>query len=175
MAKKPATVSIRAARPADLDAVVAIEEDAVTWLRARGIEPGVPPRPLAELFAGAIAHGNMYLALVGGQPAAKMALTQEDHIWADLPGKALYVHGLMVRRTYAGRQIGLALLRWADALAVRLGRPLLRLDCNADNPGLRAYYERAGFMPRGEVALAHRVAARYERAVAPTACRGILP
>ena len=156
--------SVRFAGMSAIRALVLV--DASAWLRARGIEPGHPPRPLAELFAGTIAHGNMYIALVDGQPAAKMALTQEDRLWNDLPGKALYVHGLMVRRAYAGRQIGPALLRWADTLAERLGRPLLRLDCNADNPALRAYYERAGFTPRGEVTLPHRVAARYERAVA---------
>jgi hypothetical protein len=30
---------------------------------------------------------------------------------------------------------------------------------------LRAYYERAGFAPRGEIALGHRVAARYEKRI----------
>jgi ribosomal protein S18 acetylase RimI-like enzyme len=155
-------LAIRAAQSADLVEVVAIEEDATAWLRGRGIEPGHPPRPLREIVAERIACGQMFVALVSGQPAANIALTTADKLWDDLPGDALYVHGLMVRRAFAGREIGLALLRWAAAQAAEMGKPLLRLDCDADNPALRAYYERAGFVQRGEVTLSHRVAARYE-------------
>jgi ribosomal protein S18 acetylase RimI-like enzyme len=163
MPQEPDTLTIRPAQMADLDEVVAIEEDATSWLRSRGIDPGQPPRPLREIFAERIARGQMYVALIGGQPAANMALTSQDDLWTDLPGSALYVHGLMVRRVFAGRQIGRELLRWAEKRAAEQGKPLLRLDCNADNLALRAYYEGAGFTPRGEVVLPHRVAARLER------------
>jgi len=156
-------LTIRQARPDDLDATVAIEENAAAWLRSRGIEPGRPPRPFRELFAPAIARGAMYLALRDGVPAAKVAITAEDDLWADLPGGALYVHGLMVHRAFAGQGVGLALLRWAEGRAHADGKASLRLDCNADNPALRAYYERAGFAHRGDVALPHRTAARYEK------------
>ncbi|MGH2516728.1 MAG: GNAT family N-acetyltransferase, partial [Ktedonobacterales bacterium] len=86
-------------------------------------------------------------------------------LWTDRPGAALYVHGLMVRRTFAGRDIGRALLRWAEREAARRGKSLLRLDCDAKNPTLRAYYERAGFAHVDDVTLPHRVAARYEKLV----------
>ncbi len=162
-----AILTITRAGPADLDAAVAIEEDAASWLRSRGIEPGDPPRPLREIFAETIARGQLYLATVDGSAAAKVALTAEDDLWADLPGDALYAHGLAVRRARAGQQIGRALLRWAERYTATEGKPLLRLDCNADNPALRAYYERAGFSARGEVALPHRVARRYEQWVEP--------
>jgi GNAT superfamily N-acetyltransferase len=158
------TLAIAQAAPTDLAELVAIEEDAVGWVRSRGIDPGNPPRPLAEIFADIIARGQMLLASVDGHPAAKLALTTaEEKLWADLPGDALYVHGLMVRRAFAGRQIGLGLLGWAAEHAAALGKPLLRLDCMANNPALRAYYERAGLAHRGDVTLPHRVAARYER------------
>jgi GNAT superfamily N-acetyltransferase len=162
MSTEQDNLTIRAAQAVDLDEVVAIEVDATAWLRSRGIEPGQPPRPLRAIVVERIARGQMYLALVGAHPAGNLALTVADDLWDDLPGDALYVHGLMVRRAFAGRQIGLALLRWAAAQAAEQGKPLVRLDCNADNPALRAYYERAGFLPRGEVTLSHRVAARYE-------------
>src|SRR5258708_10271480 len=149
----------------DVATCVAIEEDAVGWLRSRGIEPGEPPRPLREIFADAIAREQMYLALRDGVPAAKLALTDADDLWDDLPGDALYVHGLMVLRACAGQAVGRALLAWAARRAARLGKSLLRLDCDATNPRLRAYYESAGFALRGDVALAHRTAARYEQSV----------
>ncbi len=159
-------LAIQRATPDDLDTAVAIEEDAVAWVRARGYEPGHPPRPLAEIFADVIARGEMYIALRGGVAAGKVAVTTKDDLWADLPGEALYVHGLMVCRAFGGQGVGLAMLRWAERYAAEMGKALLRLDCDATNPELRAYYERAGFTHRGDVALAHRIAARYERAVA---------
>ena len=158
-------LTIVQARVEDVDMCVAIEEDAVGWLRSRGIEPGEPPRPLRDIFGDAIAREQMYLALRDGVPAAKLALTAADDLWDDLPGDALYVHGLMVRRACAGQAVGRALLGWAAHRAAILGKPLLRLDCDATNPRLRAYYESAGFAQRGDVALAHRTATRYEQSV----------
>jgi protein-tyrosine phosphatase len=158
-------LTIAQARAENLDTSVAIEEDAVGWLRSRGIDPGPPPRPLREIFADAIARGQMYLALRDGVPCGKLALTEEDELWADLPGNALYVHGLMVRRAFAGQAVGRTLLAWAAERAASLGKPLLRLDCDATNPRLRAYYESAGFAHRGDMTLALRRAARYEKSV----------
>lgn len=159
-------LTIRRATPTDLDAVVAIDEDARAWLRSRGIDPGPLPRPLTEIVARAIARGQMYLGEREGVPAGRLALTTEDKLWAKLPGDAIYVHGLMVRRAFAGQQVGVTMLRWAERRAAALGKALLRLDCDATNPALRAYYERAGFAHSGDVALAHRVAARYEKPAA---------
>ena len=146
------TLIITQARPADLDDVVAIEEDASEWLRARGIDPGQPPRPLRDIYADRLDRGEVYLARLDGAPAAMLTLQWEDReFWGDAPDEAAYVHGLMVRRAYAGKQVGLSLLRWAAGMAAAAGRPYLRLDCKADNPALRAYYERAGFAYRGDV------------------------
>lgn len=158
---------IRRAGPGDVDVLAAIEEEAAAWLRSRGIEPGKPPRPFREIFAASVAAGYSYLAERDGVAAGKITLQTNDSLWADQPGEALYVHGLTVRRAFAGQEIGRALLRWADDQARARGKAYLRLDCNADNPVLRAYYERAGFAHRGDVALSHRVASRYEKDLSP--------
>lgn len=149
----------------DVAAAVAIEEDAVGWVRSLGYDPGEPPRPLSELFAETVARGQMYLARDDAEAAGKLAITAADDLWADRPGGALYVHGLMVRRAFAGRGVGRALLRWAEREAARRGKSLLRLDCDAKNPALRAYYERVGFTHIDDVTLPHRIAARYEKLV----------
>lgn len=156
-------LTIRQAQPEDVDTIVAIEEEAAAWLRSRGIEPGKPPRPFREIFAASIAHGYTYVAEREGTIAGKITLQVHDSLWSNRPGEALYVHGLTVRRSFAGREIGRAMLRWAEEQARARGKTYLRLDCNADNPALRSYYERAGFTPRGDVALAHRVASLYEK------------
>ncbi|HLZ22351.1 MAG TPA: GNAT family N-acetyltransferase [Ktedonobacterales bacterium] len=150
----------------DVAAAVAIEEDAIGWVRTLGYKPGTPPRPLSDIFAAAIARGQMYLARREVEAAGKLAITDADDLWIDRPGDALYVHGLMVRRAHAGRDIGRALLRWAEREAARRDKSLLRLDCDALNPTLRAYYERAGFTHVDDVALPHWAAARFEKSVA---------
>ena len=75
-----------------------------------------------------------------------------DHeIWGDrgLDGQAGYVHGLAVRRSAAGRGLGLRILGLASVRIARQGRGLLRLDCMADNKPLCDYYRRAGFTDLG--------------------------
>ncbi len=163
-------LTIRPAVPEDLDALEAIDESTGAWLQSRGIDAGRPPKPLREILADRVSSGTMLLALLDGQPAGMMTLLWEpEGLWADLPGDAVYVHGLMVHRDFAGKEIGRRLLEWAERRAYAGGKPLVRLDCMAENPELRAYYERAGYAHRGDVALPHRTAARYEKRVQPPA------
>ena len=111
-------------------------------------------------------RGESWIARWRGERAGKITLEWQDtKTWGQTPWDAVYVHGLSTHRDYAGTGVGLALLRWAERAAEAAGREYVRLDCNADNPELRAYYERAGFTSRGEVALGHRVAARYEKRI----------
>lgn len=167
---------IQLAESGDVETLVEIEESAGAWLRSLGIDPGQPPRPLHEIMAERARKSVVYLALLDGRPAGTLTLLWDpEEVWADLPGDAAYVHGLMVHRDFAGRAVGRRMLDWAEAQTRAAGRSLLRLDCDALNPALRAYYERAGFAPRGEVTLAHRVAARYEKPVQPTAADSATP
>ena len=69
-----------------------------------------------------------------------------------LPGAALYVHRMAVRRSASG--LGAAILGWAATVARQQGRAALRLACVAANGRLRAYYEAAGFVYRGDVTVA---------------------
>jgi GNAT superfamily N-acetyltransferase len=153
------------ARPDDLDALVAIDASASERVRELGYDPGMPPRPIRDIVADRVAAGETVLARLDGQPAGMLALQCDDELWRDLPGAAGYVHGLATHRDFAGKGVGLALLDWAARVAAAEGKRYLRLDCNADNPALRAYSERAGFAHRGDVELPHRVAIRYEKPV----------
>jgi protein-tyrosine phosphatase len=157
-------LTITRATADEVDTAVAVEESATSWLRSRGIEPGDPPRPLRDIIAECVDRGEVYLAKRDGVAAGKIILQSEDDgVWADLPGDAVYVHGFMVHRAFGGQGVGLAMLRWAETVAANQCKPLLRLDCDGANPELRAYYERAGFTHRGDLPLPHRLAARYER------------
>jgi ribosomal protein S18 acetylase RimI-like enzyme len=158
-------LTIRLARPDDVDALVEIDASASAWVRALGYDPGEPPRPIREIVADRVRRGELYLARLDGKPASMVALQSDDELWHDVEGEAIYIHGLATHRDFAGKGIGLALLRWAERTAAAATKDYLRLDCNADNPALGAYYERAGFTHRGDVALPHRVASRYEKRI----------
>src|SRR5262249_14091462 len=158
------TLIIAPGRVEDVATLADIGEDVMAWQRTQGIDPGRLPRPLLEIVAARVRAGGIYLATLDGKPAGTVTILDEpEGVWDDLPGKALSIHGLMVRRAFAGQEIGQMLLRWAEQRAAELGLPLLRLDCDATNPALRSYYERTGFTPMGNVALAHRTAARYQK------------
>jgi GNAT superfamily N-acetyltransferase len=160
-------LTIALAGPADLDALVEIDASASAWSDAIGRPGGQAPRPLREIFAESIARGESWIARWRGERAGKITLQWQDmSVWGETSWDAVYVHGLATHRDYTGKGVGLALLRWAERAAEAAGREYVRLDCNADNPELRAYYEQAGFAHRGDVALGHRVAARYEKRVA---------
>jgi GNAT superfamily N-acetyltransferase len=149
-----------------LAVVVALDEESAAWVRARGIDPGEPPRPLVEIYRERLASGEVYLGWLGDVPVGMLTLQRTDQIvWPEAPANALYVHGLMVSRLHAGQRIGLRLLDWADEQVAAAGRAYLRLDCTARNPALRAYYERAGFVYRGTIRWKANEQARYERPV----------
>lgn len=156
---------IRAARPDDLETLLEIDASAYGWRASRGFPAGPPPRPLRDIFTDAIARHEMYIALHEGVPAGKIVLQWSDDLWHDLPVEAGYVHGFAVHRAFAGKEIGRAMLRWAEQETLARGKRLLRLDCNADNPALRRYYEDAGFTHRGDMTLPHRTASRYEKSL----------
>lgn len=157
---------IRRGEPRDVERVVAIWDDVDAWLRARGIEQGVPPRPMHDIVTDRIAAGKLWVAWRDGAALGTITLEWEDDgVWLDLPERALYVHGLATRRSVKGQGVGLALLRWAEGVARAAGSPLLRLDCAAENPALRTYYERAGFVHRGDFARRAITMSRYEKRI----------
>jgi|GEM_PF-220264 ribosomal protein S18 acetylase RimI-like enzyme len=160
------------AQPEDVDAILAIWEGADEWMRMRGIEPGAPPLPMRDIVAQRIARGESYVARYGGPIGESIGTIvlewADDGVWADLGAvdDACYVHGLATSRAYAGQGIGAALLGWAEEVAQAAGKRYLRLDCDADNPALRAYYERTGLTPCGDIVMPTHHAARFEKQVA---------
>jgi GNAT superfamily N-acetyltransferase len=134
------------AQPSDLEVVLSILEEARQWLHAKGIVEQWPGPVPPEAIAWRIEVNKTYLAYHQDRAIATFTLQWSDEAtWRDRPGEALYVHGLAVRRAFAGRQIGERLLQLAAEICTTLGKPYLCLDCWAGNPALSQYYERAGF------------------------------
>ncbi|HEX8732761.1 MAG TPA: GNAT family N-acetyltransferase [Ktedonobacterales bacterium] len=154
----------------DALAVVALHDDAARWLQTRGIDQWREGEYTSESMQVAICAGHeVYLAWRADRPAGAFSLQWDDaEMWGEQPPDAGYVHGLCVRRACAGVGLGAALLDWAGRRVAAEGRALLRLDCMAANPRLRAWYEAQGFIYQGEAeegwaALYQRPAQREER------------
>ena len=157
---------VREARPADLDTVVSMLEVAARWMARRGIEGWTPDGFSRERIAVLIRNGEMYLAVLDGRPAGTFALQWSDReTWGDVPDDAGYVHGLAIRREFAGEGLGREMLRRAEQVVSRLEREYLRLDCVANNEALNEYYRRAGFAYRGSSVVRGLAVALYEKRV----------
>ena len=145
--------------------VAGLLDEATVWVGERGYEQWPLPFPRDELEA-AVERGEVYVAEVDREVVATVTLLWDDPMyWGDRPADAAYVHKLAVRRACAGRRIGSAIVEWADMTAAAAGRAFLRLDCLADNPGIRSYYEQLGFEHRGDLVVNNRNMSIYERPV----------
>lgn len=164
-------VEFLVASPSQVDDVLTILDEAARWLQIRGVSQW-PPRFEPSWVAGAIGRGETWLIRLGATICATVTLDGADSVWDRLPGRALYVHRMAVRRRSAG--LGAVILAWAAGVARERGLESLRLDCVASNDRLRAYYEAAGFIHRGDATVAGApgqrldegpvtVVSRYER------------
>ena len=144
--------------------MLAVLTEAARWLRSRGIDQWPDPFP-AGWVESSIARGETYLVREnGGAVAGTITLRWADPaFWGEEPPVAGYVHGIAVRRKFAG--LGARLLEWAEEQVRAAGRELLRLDCRTENVALRRYYEGHGFVHRGDTTVDDFRTSLYERRV----------
>jgi ribosomal protein S18 acetylase RimI-like enzyme len=69
----------------------------------------------------------------------------DPKFWGSQPSPAGYLHKLAVSRAFAHQGIGEKILVWAEDYVSQSGRSFLRLDCQASNPFIVAYYQAHGF------------------------------
>jgi protein-tyrosine phosphatase len=144
-------VVVAPASPRDAGAVLQLRDSLASWLVARGIDQWRPgDMPLAWIEECA-AQGWIFTARREGDLVGSVTLVWTDPlIWADRNEPAGYIHMLMVDREHAHLGLGRSLLDWAEQQIVVSGHRRARLDCVSGNPGLCAYYERAGYQLVGE-------------------------
>ena len=148
------TYIFEAAKPQDLDAVCSLIQQRIDWMDAVGIRQWnvtkyweVYPR---TYYAEHIDAGRLYVLrrAADHQVVCMAALLEQDPRWTegtDTP--AYYVHHLAADVQVRGA--GRTLLSEAEALARRMGKAALRLDCSVDNDVLNRYYESQGYRLAG--------------------------
>jgi hypothetical protein len=163
---------VRAVDASELDISVDILEEAAVWGGSDGrttwpmgwfVDPAGAGR--ARLHKD-IESGSLYIAWLDGKSASTFALLDTDPLlWPAAGDEALYLHRFAVRRTAAG--VGRRAIEWMVGEVRRRGRTHLRLDCREDNPGIRSYYERCGFIHVGETTTYRLRLSLYEMSVPP--------
>lgn len=97
---------------------------------------------------------SVYLVYVESLPVACFALTEKDDgKWGQGSNNALYLQKLAVSTGYHGKGIGKLIIDWVVSTARTEGLQYVRLDCDAKNEKLCAYYIANGFTLTNEVQL----------------------
>jgi GNAT superfamily N-acetyltransferase len=122
--------------------------EAAAWLQDQGITQW-PARFESSWIEEAILQGETWLVEVEGAIGGTVTVDWSDPVWSDACGDAAYIHRMAVRRRCRG--LGSVILAWAAEMVRQHNCVALRLDCVAANDRLRAYYETAGFIYRGDV------------------------
>ena len=122
------------------------------------------PRLQGNDFSAQIRQGEVFLARMGNRVVGTITLQWNDPVfWNGASPDGSYIHKLAVVRDYAGRKIGETMLRWAENQTILAGKKYLRLDCLAASRIIRAYYEKAGHVHKGDVSPKGWRASLYEK------------
>ncbi|MCE7011591.1 GNAT family N-acetyltransferase [Kibdelosporangium philippinense] len=144
---------IRAGGAADIDAIMAMGDEAVRWMVSRGNTQqwgtdlwSETPTRLASVTC-MIKEADVWMAELDGEPVGVM-ITSDKPVPQVKPidEPEVYVWLLLTSRRHAGKKIGTQLLEKAVSIAREKGVSLLRVDCfGGGNGDLVRYYERHGF------------------------------
>jgi [ribosomal protein S18]-alanine N-acetyltransferase len=148
-------ITIREARPRDLDAIARLENESFETDR-------VSRRSLREFVRAP--HRPVIAAIIDDELAgyALVALRKG--------ARALRIYSLAVDARFARRGVGRALLQACEAYARRHRRAALTLEVRYDNASAIALYESCGFRQFGEHARYYAdgaTALRYEKCLFP--------
>lgn len=155
MKDESAQVEIRAGSAADADFLLAMFDEAVAWMVARGqgdqwgTQPWSQQPSRAEHVRQMAGGEELWIAHFQQAPAGALVLSEQPPAYVQPASEAeLYVRLLLTSRKRAGHGLGSALLDYARAQARQRSIDLVRVDCWAGAEGrLIAYYVRNGFTP----------------------------
>lgn len=139
-------------QPGDADRLLALFDDAIAWLVARGqpgqwgSEPFSASPARVERARGWAASGDLWFAVAdGGEDAGAIVLGEAyDYVPpADRP--EVYIQVLLTAAAWRGHGVGATLVAHAVERARERGAEQVRVDCWDGTPALPAQYERLGF------------------------------
>jgi ribosomal protein S18 acetylase RimI-like enzyme len=160
-------ISIGIATPGDIESIVT----ALTAARDDQVATNLPPA-WSRIRSSRVTQGvsDHAVHVVRMSDSDKVIGTIEirdsdEEVWGVQPPDALYVHRLAVMPEYQRQGIASQLLATAEQMAGASEKQFLRLDVVTVAASVREWYERRGFVQRGEVQPADygRPSMRYEK------------
>jgi GNAT superfamily N-acetyltransferase len=149
--------TIRLATVSEQPVVIGLIEQASAWLRVKGTDQWARPWPDREgrdaRVRQGLERGETWIVWDGEVPAATMTIcrTANRHVWREMgKGDAVYIHRLVVGRSYAGQDLGGMMIDWAvQRESAERHVEWVRVDVWTTNAALHDYYERQGFLRCG--------------------------
>lgn len=147
--------TVRRGHPADWEILLALFDEAVLWLTARGLGGQWGEEPwsgdlvkVAAVKEMANADG-LWVCDIGDDPVGTLIVQATPPTYVPpSPIRELYVGLLLVSRKHVGEGVGSVLLEHAKDLGKRQDAAQLRVDCWAGGNGqLSRYYQGQGFRP----------------------------
>ena len=137
--------------------------EAAEWLQSQGQPLWNPSDLTPDRLRRHVRPDEIFVGYVEKVPAvACLIQTRDPWFWPGVED-SYFVHKLSVARRFSSQGYGAEMLAWAARHALSAGQSFLRLDCAADRPKLRRFYEGCGF----RYVDLHRVdtfeVARYQR------------
>jgi N-acetylglutamate synthase-like GNAT family acetyltransferase len=130
-----AGIQIRAARPAEADAIRRLVREAYAPYVSR---IGREPAPMNADYPALVADGAVWVALNRGELVGVLVLREEP--------ESLLLENVAVNPEAQGKGIGRALVNFAEQHARELGLPKVRLYTNALMSENLAFYPRLGYV-----------------------------
>jgi GNAT superfamily N-acetyltransferase len=174
-------VRVRQGTPDDLPAILALFDDALAWLVARGQTSQWGTQPFRERphFAARLRSffddSTAWIAEEESEPvgivfggAAEAFVPQTDE-------PEVYVKALVTARRVAGRGVGAALLERVVAQARAAGIELVRVDCWAGAPRLVRWYEDHGFTATARFTVGEWEGQQFERRLSGAGAKAPAP
>jgi GNAT superfamily N-acetyltransferase len=139
---------MRQATDGDLDTILTILEERLSWLHQRGSDQWSYGRSIRDKLAKRIRRGETWLLTSGDQVVGTTTIrtrTRSD-FWtpAERAEPALYGSKMLTMPGHSGKQLGLLMYEWTRDMAAQRGLKYKRWTAWRTNEQLRKYWEGLG-------------------------------
>jgi ribosomal protein S18 acetylase RimI-like enzyme len=144
---------IAPAAETDFNELVRLRSEATKWLSGLGVDQWQQPWPTRaeehERLRKSIEEGTTWKVLDHSEIVATFAIDRiaDPHLWLETEQaeRALYVHRLIIDRSYAGVGLGAKIMDLIATWAAHEDCRWLRIDVWTNNTRLHNYYRNIGF------------------------------
>jgi len=163
------TLFFTIAKPDKLDTALSLLKEAAESIKAKGLKQwGIWLKPQEKQIAWineGFQNGEFFIVQnENGEELGMFRLSYQDILyWGVQTEEAAYIHSLMVKKQFAGQDLGKKIIAQVEQKLLSDGINLLRLDCNAENRWLCNYYEAQGFVQVGQKQMPHGLNNLYEK------------